>query len=281
MRCLLCLVLIVLSGCSSGPDLTELKMSIRSASDEIVSMNREQIDKTNSVIDVLRENTAALNAIKTAIESQVVEAKPVPIEVKEAQVSPEAVVVDDESEPVSGKEVILQSTSTSSSDTVADDGVHFEVWTATWCGPCRKQKPVTVSVSNELGIPVKHWWDWDAYSQYAADSKIDELPTLCVVRRGKAWKRLAGPRSAAEIRAAVAEVQAMSESQLVASADDLTVRNKLPVVATRWGLIDLEEVNADGACQCERCVELRALKAEYLEKPEYQNIGRKVEPETF
>lgn len=272
MRCLLCLIVIVLSGCSSGPDLTELKMSIRSASDEIVSMNREQIDKTNSVIDVLRDNTAALNAIKTAIESQAVEVKEVPS-------STEAVVVE-ASEPVSGKEVIQQSTSTSSLDTVADDGVHFEAWTATWCGPCRKQKPVVEAVARELGIKVTSW-DWDVYKQYADASKVDVLPTLNVVRRGKAWRRLQGPSSAAEIRAAVAEVQAMNDAQLVASSDDLTIRNKLPAVNTRWGLVDLEEVNADGTCQCERCVELRALRASYLEKPEYQNIGRKVEPETF
>lgn len=142
------------------------------------------------------------------------------------------------------------------------------------------QKPVTEAVAKALGMQVTYY-DWDVYKEFADASKVSELPTLNVVRRGKARRQLAGQRSAAEISAAVAEVQAMNDSQLVASSDDLTIRNKLPVVNTRWGLQDLEEVNADGTCQCERCVELRALKSAYLAKPEYQNIGRKVEPETF
>ncbi len=274
MRCLLCLIVIVLSGCSSGPDLTELKMSIRSASDEIVSMNREQIDKTNSVIDVLRDNTAALNAIKTAIESQAVEVKEVPS-------STEAVVVE-ASEPVSGKEVIQQSTSTSSLDTVADDGVHFEMWTATWCGPCRLTKPRVRAIAKEFGIREPRMLEWDEYKTEPVAVQIHDLPTINVLRRGKSRVTLVGEQTAEAIRAAVQQVKSMQiNDSVTSSSDDLTIRNKLPVVNTRWGLQDLEEVRADGTCQCERCVELRALKSAYLAKPEYQNIGRKVEPETF
>lgn len=281
---ILCCALLVV-GCKSTPEpvvSAEVTARVDQLS-EILTVSRSSLDSQVATVEAITAQSAALDVISAKLDVLIDVQMPleVDIEPKEASAYTEAVVVDDESEPVSGKEVIQQSTSTSSLDTVADDGVHFEVWTATWCGPCRRQKPVTVSVSNELGIPVKHWWDWDEYKQYAADSKISELPTLCIVRRGKAWKRLSGPRSAAEIRAAVAEVQSMDEAKLVTSSDDLTIRNKLPVVATKWGLQDLEEVNEDGTCQCERCVALRALRSEYMAKPEYQNIGRKVEPETF
>lgn len=273
-------VCIMLSGCESAP-----KVDTKDFLQSLDSLEAQNAIYSESIIGKQDEALTALAAIKSQVAGlnhAVQETRRV-VETKQAgdmPASQEAVVVDDESEPGSGKEVIQQSTSASSSDTVADDGVRFEMWTAAWCGPCRPQKEVVVAVSKEIGVPVTYY-DWDVYKEFADASKVDALPTLNVVRRGKAWRRLQGPRSAAEIRAAVAAVQAMSESQLVASSDDLTVRNKLPVVNTRWGLQDLEEVNADGTCQCERCVELRALKSAYLAKPEYQNIGRKVEPETF
>lgn len=285
MRFILCLSCTLLIGCASNPHVEAINPEVKASAEqlsEILTVSRSSLDSQSATLNAITVQSSVLESIAARLDVLIDIQQPLGVEVetKEVPTSTEAVVVE-ASEPGSGKEVIQQSTSASSSDTVADDGVHFEVWTATWCGPCRKQKPVTESVSNELGIPVKHWWEWDEYKQYAADSKISELPTLCVVRRGKAWKRLSGPRSAAEIRSAVAEVQAMNDAQLVASSDDLTIRNKLPVVSTRWGLQDLEEVNADGTCQCERCVELRALRSAYLSKPEYQNIGRKVEPEAF
>lgn len=272
--------ILVATGCKSAPEpVVSAEVAARADQlSQILTLSRSSVDSQAATLDAINVQTVALTTIAIKLDELIETAKPV--ETKEATASPEAVVVDDESEPVSGKEVIQQSTNTSSSDTVADDDVRFEMWTATWCGPCRKQKPIVVAVSNELGIPVTYW-DWDVYKDFAAASNVDALPTLNVVRRGKAWRRLQGPCSAAEIRSAVAEVQAMNDVQLVASSDDLTIRNKLPVVNTRWGLQDLEEVNADGTCQCERCVELRALKAAYLAKPEYQNIGRKVEPEPF
>ncbi len=272
-------VFIMLAGCESAS-----KVNTKDFLQSLDSLEAQNTIYSESIIGKQDEALTALDAIKSQVAgmNQAVQETRRFVETKQVgdmPASTEAVVVE-ASEPVSGKEVIQQSTSASSSDTVADDGVHFEAWTATWCGPCRKQKPVVEAVARELGIKVTSW-DWDVYKQYADASKVDVLPTLNVVRRGKAWRRLQGPSSAAEIRAAVAEVQAMNDAQLVASSDDLTIRNKLPAVNTRWGLVDLEEVNADGTCQCERCVELRALRASYLEKPEYQNIGRKVEPETF
>lgn len=273
-------VFIMLAGCESAS-----KVDTKDFLQSLDSLEAQNTIYSESIIGKQDEALTALAAIKSQVaglNNAVQETRRV-VETKQEgdmPASTEAVVVDDESDPGSGKEVIQQSTSTSSSDTVADDDVHFEVWTATWCGPCRIQKPVTEAVAKALGMQVTYY-DWDAYKEFADASKVSELPTLNVVRRGKARRQLVGQRSAAEIRAAVAEVQAMNDAQLVASSDDLTIRNKLPVVSTRWGLQDLEEVNADGTCQCERCVELRALRSAYLSKPEYQNIGRKVELEAF
>ena len=272
-------VFIMLAGCESAS-----KVDTKDFLQSLDSLEAQNTIYSESIIGKQDEALVDLAAIKSQVAGlnhavqetrRVVETK----QVGDMPAYTEAVVVE-ASEPVSGKEVILQSASTSSLDTVADDGVHFDLWTATWCGPCRIGRPNVEQVARELGIRVDPW-DWDEYKRYAADSKVDRLPTLGIVRRGKSRKRLVGPQSVEAIRAAVAEVQAMNESQLVASSDDLTIRNKLPVVATKWGLQDLEEVNQDGTCQCERCVALRALRSEYLAKPEYQNIGRKVEPETF
>ena len=274
MRYVICFMLMVMFGCQSSPDLTELKLSIRSASEEIVSMNREQIDKTNVVIDVLRENTDALAAIKSRIDDidgQVREMKPVAVQV---ETSPEQDSVPDATAQAATENPVAEP------EPHYSDEVSVENWSASYCGVCRTEKDILESLKNRTGL---QYWTYMADDpkrlEFVKRKQIERAPTLRFIRRGKEMKRLVGLRQASEIQSVIDEVRAMNltdDESNVGSSDDLTIRLKLPVVETRWGLIDLEEFNCE--CPNQRCVELRAIKADYLDKPEFQNIGRRVEP---
>lgn len=201
-------VFIMLVGCEAAS-----KVDTKDFLQSLDSLEAQNTIYSESIIGKQDEALTALDAIKSQVAglNDAVQETRRLVETKQAGDMPaytEAVVVDDESEPVSGKEVIQQSTSTSSLDTVADDDVHFEVWTATWCGPCRRQKPVTARVAKDLGLEIMDW-DWDEYKRYAAASKVSSLPTLNIVRRGKARRQLIGPQTAASIHAAVDAVRAM------------------------------------------------------------------------
>lgn len=277
--------LLVVTGCQSAPEpVVSAEVAARADQlSEILTTSRSSLNSQVATLDAITVQSSVLESIAARLDVLIDIQQPLGVEVetKEVPASTEAVVVE-ASEPVSGREVIQQSTSTSSSDTVADDGVHFEMWTATWCGPCRVTKPRVRAIAKEFGIREPRMLEWDEYKADPVAVQIHDLPTINVLRRGKSRVTLVGEQTAEAIRAAVQQVQSMQiNDSVTSSSDDLTIRNKLPAVNTRWGLVDLEEVNADGTCQCERCVELRALRSAYLEKPEYQNIGRKVEPETF
>lgn len=290
MRFLLCLSCTLLLGCASDQDVKAINPEVKESAEQlsqILTASRSSLESQVATLDAITVQSSVLESIAARLDVLIEIQQPLGVEVetKEVPASTKAVVVE-ASEPVSGKEVIQQSTSTSSSDTVADDDVRFEEWTADWCIKCRTQKPILKAVANELGIPEPRELIWEKHKKYAYLYNIDGLPVVSIIRRGRSQKVLHGVQSREALIAAVAEVRALQLTPdgnvtTMASSDDLTIRNKLPVVNTRWGLHDLEEVNADGTCQCERCVELRALKSAYLAKPEYQNIGRKVEPETF
>lgn len=285
-----CLMLVFFIGCSSVPDSSPDNDPVNvEAFISNVDVQARQLATTLAAQkltgEMTLENTQRIMDKLNTLEASIINSETSDGKGGDVPASMEAVVVE-ASEPVSGKEVIQQSTSTSSLDTVADDGVHFEAWTADWCGVCRIQKPILAAVAKELGIPEPRELQWEKHKKYAYLYDIDGLPVVSVLRRGKTQKVLHGLQSREQLMAAVSNVRALQLTPdgnviTMASSDDLTIRNKLPVVNTRWGLQDLEEVNTDGTCQCEKCVELRALKSAYLAKPEYQNIGRKVEPETF
>lgn len=275
-------VFIMLAGCESASqvDTKDFLQSLDSIEAQNAIYSESIIGKQDEALTALAAIKSQVSGLNDAVQEtrRVVETK----QVGDMPAYTEAVVVDDESEPGSGKEVIQQSTSASSSATVSDDDVRFEMWTATWCGPCRLTKPRVRAIAKEFGMREPRMLEWDEYKTDPVAVYIHDLPTINVLRRGKSRVTLVGEQTAEAIRAAVQQVRSMEINDSVTTApDDLTIRSKLPVVNTRWGLRDLEEVNADSTCNCAQCVELRALKAAYLLKPEYQNIGRKVEPETF
>jgi len=83
---------------------------------------------------------------------------------------------------------------------------------APWCGPCRMVAPeierVAASAAGQfLVLKV----NTDALTDIAAEFRIRSIPTLAVLFRGRELGRLAGARSAGEIRAFADQTLADSE----------------------------------------------------------------------
>jgi hypothetical protein len=73
------LIALLALGCGDSGELTALKASLANAQESIVETQGKQIDKTDEAIGILRENTTALAAIKSQIDSleaSVVSSKP-------------------------------------------------------------------------------------------------------------------------------------------------------------------------------------------------------------
>jgi hypothetical protein len=85
------LIALLLLGCGDSGELAALKSSLANAQESIVETQATQIDKTDEAIGILRENTTALAAIKSQIdtlEASVVSSKPNGKEVIQSSESP-------------------------------------------------------------------------------------------------------------------------------------------------------------------------------------------------
>ena len=110
------LIALLALGCGDSGELTALKASLANAEESIVETQAKQIDKTDEAIGILRENTTALAAIKSQIDSleaSVVSSKP---NGKEVIQSPESPAKADTQTPVKA------ATPGTSSSRVASDG---------------------------------------------------------------------------------------------------------------------------------------------------------------
>ena len=77
----------------------------------------------------------------------------------------------------------------------------IDFW-APWCGPCRMVAPEVERVAaGARGHFLVVKINTDAITDIAAEYRIRSIPTLAVVFRGRELARVAGARSAAEIRA--------------------------------------------------------------------------------
>jgi hypothetical protein len=63
------LIALLLLGCGDSGELAALKSSLANAQESIVETQATQIDKTDEAIGILRDNTTALAAIKSQIDS--------------------------------------------------------------------------------------------------------------------------------------------------------------------------------------------------------------------
>jgi hypothetical protein len=70
------LIALLLLGCGDSGELAALKSSLANAQESIVETQATQIDKTDEAIEILRDNTTALAAIKSQIDALQVVSKP-------------------------------------------------------------------------------------------------------------------------------------------------------------------------------------------------------------
>jgi len=83
---------------------------------------------------------------------------------------------------------------------------------APWCGPCRMVAPEIERVAQAArGHYLVLKVNTDALTDIAAEFRIQSIPTLAVVFRGRELARMAGARPAADIRAFADQAVADSE----------------------------------------------------------------------
>jgi thioredoxin 2 len=83
---------------------------------------------------------------------------------------------------------------------------------APWCGPCRMVAPEIERVAqNAAGRYLVLKVNTDALTDVAAEFRIQSIPTLAIVFRGRELARVSGARSAADIRAFADQAVADSE----------------------------------------------------------------------
>lgn len=74
--------------------------------------------------------------------------------------------------------------------------LHF---TATWCGPCKKLKPILDEVVAEIGV-ARETVDVDTDDPRVSELQVLSVPTLIMVKDGKRVADLVGLRSADVIK---------------------------------------------------------------------------------
>jgi hypothetical protein len=70
------LIALLALGCGDSGELTALKLSLANAQESIVETQSKQIDKADEAIGILRDNTAALAAIKAKVDALQVVSNP-------------------------------------------------------------------------------------------------------------------------------------------------------------------------------------------------------------
>ena len=70
-------------------------------------------------------------------------------------------------------------------------------FTATWCGPCQRFKPIMQELSNE-GYNIE-FIDGDENKEVAIEYNIRSIPTTVIEKDGKEINRLVGVRSKEEM----------------------------------------------------------------------------------
>ena len=69
-------------------------------------------------------------------------------------------------------------------------------FTATWCGPCKKFRPVMESLSSQINI---QFIDIDSNSSMAQNYGVRNIPTTILVKDGVEVSRFTGSKPAQQI----------------------------------------------------------------------------------
>ncbi len=77
---------------------------------------------------------------------------------------------------------------------IPSEGTHLLHFTADWCGPCKRLKPVLDEVVEETGVS-RIVVDMDKDPEVADSLKVMSVPTLVLVKDGNVVATMVGLRS--------------------------------------------------------------------------------------
>lgn len=73
-------------------------------------------------------------------------------------------------------------------------GLALVDFNATWCGPCKMQKPVLEELSSEVDYPI-YGVDVDEAEEIASQYNVNAVPSLMIFKDGKLQETLVGFQS--------------------------------------------------------------------------------------
>lgn len=162
------------------------------------------------------------------------------------------------------------------------DQVYVQYMGASWCGPCRTQKPLAKRLSAEYGLPLTEF-DIDTPVGRQAHNNAQRLtgpsiPVVTVCRRGKILDHITGQCSESRLSELLTRhgaSKAQSQPQSFQVVREVVQQPQIPrFQQTQWGPIDLATYNRPG-CNCPMCQGIRALQAQY-NQPQFVTVEKVV-----
>lgn len=78
---------------------------------------------------------------------------------------------------------------------------------ADWCGPCRMMAPIIDGIAEEMGDEIKvRKINVDDNQDLAMEYDVMSIPTIVIVKHGKAVKNFVGVRDENEIKEGIKEI---------------------------------------------------------------------------